>query len=486
MAILSSRSTAENAENLRLFKSHRTHTASDPLRRVLGWLFYAYVWIELLWVWLDSLPVRLVIPLGSSQLRETDLVVFAFLAVWGGRAMLHGHSSRKAIGGSVYGIVFLLLIPVLIGLAVGKPLGTVLRDVRVPLYYATMLPMLVVLRNHTDLHRLQRFIMFIGFVSMLSSIGLWLASRFTSAAESMVQRYGFGSLNVLGTWLLFIAVASVLFGDAGLSRKRWAGVLVVLGLIQTYVVNDVRSTYVGVLGGLLFLACVPWLWSRRSRLPVGLRQRWLKWGIVVSGLLLVLMFSLGLAMAWSGLNVRDIVGNNMTLRRFYSLVDPTIEEYGLSNREDRLVAVSYGLEIGFNNYGLGLGYGDNSFVNLDENQIYGLIQRNRIEGNPGNIIEGLLFFHNSFAWVFGRLGLWLALIYFFLVLVLFVRAWRAAYQAKLTGLRVFTFATLAFVIYTLISGFGGGGFFSYLGPGMAFWLIALAVLIRSTALMSEG
>ncbi len=456
------------------------------MRRVLGWLFYAFVWVGLLWQILETLPVRLVIPLGSSELREIDLVVLVFLGVWVVRVILRGRTPGMGMSWPIYGFVFLLLIPVPIGLVVGKPVETVLRDVRVPLYYATLLPMLDVLRNHADLRRLQRFIVIIGLVSMLTGIGLWLVNRFTGSSESLQQRYGIGSLNVMGTWLLFIAVAFILFGDARSSLKRRAGVLVGLGLIQTYVASDTRSLYVGVLGGLLLLLVVPWLWHRRSRLAARLRQRWIRWGIVVCGVLLVLMVFMGLALAWSSLNVRDVIENNMTLRRFYSLVDPTIEQYGAQNRDDRLLAVSYGLELGLNNYGLGLGYGDNSFVNLDSDQIYGLVQRNGIENNPGNIIEGLLFYHNSFGWTFARLGFWLALLYFFLVLAVIVRAWRAAWQTRSADLRVFLFATSAFVICTLISGFGGGGFFDYFGPGMVFWLIALTVLVRGAALAHEG
>lgn len=83
---------------------------------------------------------------------------------------------------------------------------------------------------------------------------------------------------------------------------------------------------------------------------------------------------------------------------------------------------SYRFELGLNNYGLGLGYGDNPFISLDEDQIYWLIRRNRMGGNPGNIIEGLLFYHNSFDWTFGRLGFWLATIYFFLVPAFIIHA----------------------------------------------------------------
>lgn len=43
-----------------------------------------------------------------------------------------------------------------------------------------------------------------------------------------------------------------------------------------------------------------------------------------------------------------------------------------------------------------------------------------------------------------------------------------------------------FVIYTLLFGFGGGGFFNYFGPGVVFWLVALACLMRGTALAREG
>lgn len=481
-ANLVSQSTAENLGSL---ESRRTHTPSDSLLRILNGLFYAFMWLGLLWILLGNLPVRLTIPFGDSELREIDLVVFGFLSLWALRVVLRGRIPSPGMNWPIYSIVLLLLIPVSVGLAVGKPVATVLRDVRIPIYYATMLPMLDVLRNHVDLRRLERFIVVVGLVSMLTSIGLWFVSRFTSSSELLQQRYGIASLNIMGTWLLFLAVASILFTDAGATGRRWTGVLVGLGLIQTYVASDGRSTYVGVCAGLLFLVGAPWLWYRRNRLAAKLRQRWIKWGVVVSGLLLALMTLIGIGMVWSDLDVRDVVKNNMTLRRFYSLVDPTIEENGAQNREDRFLALSYGFELGIRNYGLGLGYGDNPFVDLNQNQIDGLINRNQREGNSGNVVEGLLFYHNSFGWTFARLGLWLAMVYFFLVGAFVVHAWRSAWQTKLVGLRVFLFATLAFVIATLISGFGGPFFFDYFGYNMVFWLIALTVLLHGVSLARE-
>ena len=483
MATTSSR---EMAAELPSSSAYRIRAASDPLHRLLRWLFYALFCLGLIWLLVDTWSVRLVIKFGSSQLREIDFVVLAFLGVWAVRVVLRGQVLRAGMNWPLFGLLFLLLMPVSIGLAVGKPVTTVLRDVRVPIYYATILPMLAVLCTYGDLRRLQRFVVIVGLLSMGTSIGSWLVGRFTSAAQSEIQRNGIASLNAIGVWLLFIAVASLFIGDFRPPVKRWAGVVLGLGLIQTYVANDIRSSYVGVTAGLLFFVVAPWLWHQRSRSAAVLRKRSLRWGIIVCGLLLALTSLIGLSIAWSGLEIRDIIANNMTLRRFYSLIDPTIETLGSQNREDRLLAVSYGLELGLSNYGLSFGYGDNSFVNLDSDQIFGLIRRNRLEDNPGNVVEGLLFFHNAYGWAFGRLGFWVAVLYFLIVLAIIVRAWRAAWKTRLVELRVFLFATLAFAIYILVSGFGGGGFFDYFGPGMIFWLIALAVLLRGTALAKEG
>lgn len=486
MVNLVSQSTAENMKSI---ESFRIHTSSYSLLWILNGLFYLFMWLGLLWSSIETLPVRLVIPLGSSELNEADLVVLGFLSFWALRVVLRGRIPSLGMNWQAYSIILLLIIPFFIGLAVAKPVIIALRDVRVPIYYATILPMLDVLRKNTDLQRLKRLIVISGFVSMITSIGLWFISQPNSTSDSSPQRYGISSLNVAGNWLLFLAVASILFGDIKLSSRWRIGVVIILGLIQTYIANDSRSIYAGTFGGLLFLVGTSWFKLRWSLSARGLRQQWFKWKIIAFGTLISLVFLtilIGIGLVWSGLDIRDTVSSNMVLRRFYSLVDPTIEGYGSQNRSDRLLSVSYGLELGLTNYGLGLGYGDNPFVNLDADQIYWLIQRNRIVGNPGNIVEGLLFFHNSFGWAFARLGFWLSIGYFFLVLVFIVRAWNAAWKTRESSLRVMLFGTLAFVVYTLLFGFGGGGFFNYFGPGMILWLIALSVLVRGVALVHEG
>src|SRR5215510_6263296 len=189
-----------------------------------------------------------------------------------------------------------------------------------------------------------------------------------------------------------------------------------------------------------------------------------------------------------GFPARSILLSDLRLRRLYSLVDPTLGGTvlvgaGGTNRDDRLLGFTYGLELGSRNAGFGLGYGDNPFVDLDPQLTAILIQRNRLEGNPGNTIENMLFTHNSYGWAFGRLGLWFAIGYFAVIGVVCRRAWKAMLDAHSLTLRVVLLGTSAFVIYTLIAGFGGGGFFDYTGQGLITWLVAVTVLIRATQLV---
>jgi len=156
--------------------------------------------------------------------------------------------------------------------------------------------------------------------------------------------------------------------------------------------------------------------------------------------------------------------------------------YVRTNVGNRLLGVSYGFDLGVRNNGLGLGYGDNDFVDLDEVTINSLIAANNLAGNPGNTVENLLFTHNSYGWAMGRLGIWLALAYFALILRISFKAWKAMLKTSSVYFRAILFGTLAFVVYILLLGFGGGAFFDYTGQGLILWLVCIAVLIQATKL----
>ena len=172
----------------------------------------------------------------------------------------------------------------------------------------------------------------------------------------------------------------------------------------------------------------------------------------------------------------EISKSNNVVRRLYSLYNPKVDEMGFANREDRMLAVSYAYDLATVNYGLGYGYGDNTFVKLDDEETRRIITGNEIADNPGNLIEGLLLFHNSYAWSLARLGLWLSIIFFIAILKLILRAHKVIYENENQFDRLVLSGSVAFAIYTLVSGFGGGGFFDYMGTGMVPWLFCLAIL----------
>jgi hypothetical protein len=185
-----------------------------------------------------------------------------------------------------------------------------------------------------------------------------------------------------------------------------------------------------------------------------------------------------------------LVLQDTRFRRLYSLIDPTeggvVDVTGGSNRDDRLLGASYGFNLGARNLGFGLGYGDNDFVDLDDTVIANLISRNSLAGNPGNVVENLLLFHNSYGWAFGRLGVWLACGFFTCVGLLLFQAWKATLTTPSIPLRILLLGTSSSVVSLLVLGFGGGAFFDYTGRGLVTWLVCLAVLIRGTELAREA
>jgi hypothetical protein len=285
---------------------------------------------------------------------------------------------------------------------------------------------------------------------------------------------------------MFISLSLLIF-NVGTSRLRaLAKAYVLLALILVFFAHDSRSLYGGVIGGLAFIAGTAFFFGRRVRInaPIRLVAAFFILLVVMGGTLLVL------APRWPA-SITSVVLEDMRLRRAYSLIDPTLGGTLVvgtegTNRDDRLLGLTYGLELGWRNSGLGLGYGDNDYVDLESDSIAILIARNRLEGQSGNTVENMLFTHNSYGWAFGRLGFWLASAYFFAIGLLWRRGWHAAVRTDSEPLRVILLGTLAFVVHMLLLGFGGGAFFDYTGQGLITWLVCLAVLVRATQLALES
>lgn len=454
-------------------------------RATMRFLFYSLFLVSLMLTFVHLSPIRLVIPFGTSQLREVDILYLAFIGLWVIGVLLRGKLRHHRTYRLLYLLILVLVLPMFTGLASGKSFVVVLRDFRTPLFFLGILPMLDVLRTYADLRGLVRFMVVIGIFSLLVGIVWWLIGSRSDYIAVGYYRFGISSALSLNVWLIFLAIALASSAEAAPSLRKWAWVYVFLGMGFVFFANDARSIYVGVLGGLLFLGVVLNLKRHSLQSKRSVQQ----FSLVILCLFALLGPLLLLAISF-GLDFQAMVLQDMRLARLYSLFEPaqgfTSDSYIGSNVGSRLLGVSYGFDLGTRNGGLGMGYGDNVFVDLDDRIIRFLVDTNYLAGNPGNTIENLLFTHNSYGWAFGRLGLWLALSYFALILRISFQAWKAMLKTSLVPLRVILLGTLTFVLYVLLLGFGGGGFFDYTGQGLITWLVCLAVLIRGVVLAQQN
>ena len=184
-------------------------------KRLEQTLFYALLIVAVFWTVIVSLPIHLAISLGGSEMREPDLLVLCLLGVWLVARLLRTNyvlqkTRSNALNGSLAVVpmtsvliglvVVVLMLPVVIGLLNDKSPITVLRDFRVPMYYALLLPMSDVLETKTDLQRFVRFIFGLGTIVLLINLVMWALKIETDWAgfgavvgEDIVTRYGIAS-----------------------------------------------------------------------------------------------------------------------------------------------------------------------------------------------------------------------------------------------------------------------------------------------------
>jgi hypothetical protein len=454
------------------------------LRRAMKVVFYTLFTTSMMLTLLWQSPVRLTIQIGASQLRETDLLLTVFLAIWLVEWLVRTQPSARLEHGPVYLLIGVLVIPIVTGLASGKGVGIVLRDCRTTLFYLAILPMLGVLRTYRDLRQFVRFMLLLGVPTLIAGYVHWWVANDTARPEA--YRFGIDTADEILVWLMLLAAGVILIkrNDAGLRRLAW--LYIAATLVFVFGANDIRSLYGGVLAAFVFMLSIAVVSGRRF----GVRMPMRRLAITVTAFAILLSLCTAAAVELIP-GTTSLILKDMRLRRLYSVLDPTLQgtvDVGDhdTNRDDRLLGATYGLKLGWRNYGFGLGYGDNNFVDLDEDRIQRLKQRNFLEGNPGNTVENLLFTHNSFGWAFGRLGLWPALAYFGIVLLLCERGRRAMLRTQSEGLRAMLMGTIATVVYMLVQGFGGGSFFDYTGQSLIPWLACLTFLIRATELAREG
>ena len=426
----------------------------------------------------DVLPAVPMIQFGSSQLRAADLFLLAFVGLWTIQGVVGGRMSVVRSHTLIYGLLVVLIVPVFTGLLAGKSVLTVLRDVRTPVFFLAILPIVRLLRSEREVDWLVRFMTAVSAGTLLYGYIAW--SRHVPSGEDVPYRFGIGSALNLNVWVMFLCLGRLAFNGAPGRARRLAWLYAAATLVFVFFGNDIRSVYVGVMGGLAVFSALLGIFG-----PLRLRL-----AIVASAVAVLLVAVLGSGLAVvlqaSGVDLRDLALRDMRLRRLYSLIDPTIagtvDVSGSTNRDDRVLGFVYGYALGRRHGGLGLGYGDNPFVDLPQETIDNLTLRDRLEGHPGNAVENLLLYHNSYGWALGRLGLWAATGYFLLVLLMAARALGAMSRTRSPALRSVLAGSLAFTTYMLLFGFGGGGFFDYTGQALVTWLVCLAVLTRAAAL----
>jgi hypothetical protein len=449
-------------------------------------LFYGVFLCSVFVSLLELSPIRGIIPFGTSRIAEIDILMIALVGVWLADAAVRCTSGRRVYQTgelAAYVLVGVLLVPAFVGLASGKSVGVVLRDCRTPLFFLAVLPMTRIMGSWRGLERFLAVLKWVAGIAVITGLGLWLSSR--EAPMSGSYRFGISSAMPIVAWVMLLSVAAVMMKRPLQQLRRGAWCFIVAGLLFVFFANDIRSVYVGMLAGLAALSCGVIFRGRRLHL-----RRWTR-PLLAFVVCLGLVSGAGAAIIVKySPDILSVALKDMRVHRIYSLLDPTfggtvyVGEGG-GNREDRLLGLTYGLELGRRNAGFGVGYGDNALVALDDVMIARLVQRNRLEGSPGNTVENLLLTHNSYGWAFGRLGIWAGTAYFVLVLLLCLRAWRAAKSTDSDGLRSVLLGTLATVVYMLVVGFGGGSFFDYTGQGLIPWLACLSVLVGGGRLASR-
>lgn len=144
--------------------------AAGRTRPVLRSLFCALFMASSLLTLVDASPVRVAIQYGTSHLRETDLLALALVASWMLASLVRGRLDYRCAHAFVYALVLVLLLPVFIGLAAGKPPTVVLRDLRTPVFFFAILPMLAVQKTDADLRRLFRVLVRVILLGTLAQV----------------------------------------------------------------------------------------------------------------------------------------------------------------------------------------------------------------------------------------------------------------------------------------------------------------------------
>lgn len=400
------------------------------------------------------------LPIASSNIHLLDVIMVMALGAWLLRWALQLnsiHFSARAVGLLAI-IMAVLLIPLIVGLTQGHQLTSILRDMRVPIYYAVLI--LVVgssLRTRDDIPALLIGMVVITVPAVIYFYIAWaLGIRTTEGAASVVlntgRYYRYGLITswefILFSWLS--CVAFLVSGKVRADRRVWLVLYTGMTLLPLLVLL-VRALYLGMLGGAIVIIGL----SHWIRQP----QR-------------VLYFVLGAIMLGTMLLAVDAASGTGLLsavtERAASIVDPSASTSGsAANRETRLQAARFIARSTTNPF-IGAGYGDRGLFSFSR-----------------SIELQALFRHSSYSWLFYRVGLVQGL--FLLGIFLFIAARAARYIWPETDgrVRAAALAFLAAFIANLLVGFGNNTVFDFFGPFLIQPVTALIVLLQLDQLLAQ-
>ncbi len=398
------------------------------------------------------------LPVASSNIHLLDVFMVMALGAWIVRWALQLntiHFSMRTVA-LLATIMAVLLIPLGVGLTQGHQVTSILRDMRVPIYYAILI--LVVgssLRTREDIPALLIGMVVITVPAVIYFYIAWiLGIRTTEGAASVVlntgRYYRYGLITsweyMLFSWLSCIAF--LVSGKVRADRRLWLLLYIGVTLVPLLVLL-VRALYLGMLGGAVIILAL----SRWIRQP----QRVLYF--VLGGLILGIMLLAVDAASGSGLL-------NAVTERAASIVDPAASTSGsAANRETRLQAARFIARSTTNPF-IGAGYGDRGLFSFSR-----------------SIELQALFRHSSYSWLFYRVGLVQGLFLLGIFLLIAARAALRIWPQPDGRVRAAALAFLAVFVANLLVGFGNNTVFDFFGAFLVQPVTALIVLLQLDQLL---
>lgn len=301
-------------------------------------------------------------PLGDAMTLQVGSLTVQWIDV--GLAVVVGATAAAAMvcpprldmpavaGTAVLVLSLVLAYPIVIGLAEGRAVESVLRQGRVAVYWASFFLVWQLVWNRRAARNLLLLISWLvglgAAYALLAHVMGWEWENAMSVwvlGDQVISR-GFGWWSAM-PWYPYgavIAIAYAWLSDAPRAR-RWPmgalGVALVVATLSTYI----RGDLVGLLAGLSAVAALSWrTWDRFEVL-------WRRFRTAVPVALLVLATALAATWSSTGSVVR-LVG----IRALSIINADAYSGSGAATRKDRLTAMREGLRYAWDNW-LGIGYG---------------------------------------------------------------------------------------------------------------------------------